>query len=383
MHACGRPPCWRPTAYIPEQNLADGLPEPVEKSHDFSFLRSITPGNSAHRYVRLSNSAQSKAVPKSIRLPWCAAACVSSKSVTTRAAQTYSLETNIGTGIIEAKVDATDPLVQSHRYPARWIALLTHRVPRKAIISRASYVTWQQLADVLESLGASGSPRLRVLSKDLLGYMQEHHMVRDRKSVEIYAREINEPVTLALFLKAQLYGCNYQAGSRLAEALYFAPHFGKSITNEHPGVSIGISYVARIESVGHATTWQEFCQLMSDERGAAWWNRHKAILQDLRQKWHWNKGQHRSFLLLGRPRLAFNPPVRKEKLQRRQRLAKQTVLFLRRPLRGVGRVALSRNNTIAPLLVNCFGSRSEKLAVSITLPAPVKATPARAACGRP
>src|SRR5689334_22139306 len=41
------------------------------------------------------------------------------------------IETNIGTGIIEAKVDATDPLTQSHRYPAKWIGLLTHRIPPK------------------------------------------------------------------------------------------------------------------------------------------------------------------------------------------------------------------------------------------------------------
>jgi hypothetical protein len=177
-------------------------------------------------------------------------------------------------------------------------------------------VTWEQLAKVLENLGKSGSPRQRVLSSDLLGYMQEHHMAKERASVEIYAREINEPVTLALFLKAQLYGCNYQAGSRLSEALYFAPHFGRSITNEHPGVSVGISYIARIVSVGHATTWKDFRQLMYDERGSAWWNRHKKILQELRQKWPWDKGQHRSFLLLAKPRLAFNPPVRKEKLQR-------------------------------------------------------------------
>ncbi len=97
------------------------------------------------------------------------------------------VETNIGTGIIEAKVDATDPLVQSHRYPARWIALLTHRVPRKATISRASYVTWQQLADVLESLGASGSPQLRVLSKDLLGYASNSDLSRHESELTRWA----------------------------------------------------------------------------------------------------------------------------------------------------------------------------------------------------
>lgn len=225
------------------------------------------------------------------------------------------VETSIGTGVIEAKVDAADPLVQSRRYPARWIALLTHRVPQRKHYN-VHYVSWRQLASLLDQLCQSSSPQLRVLSRDLLVYLQVHRMTRNRTSVEVYAREINEPVTLELFLRARLYGCHYQAGSRLAEALYFAPHFGASIANQHPGISAGISYVARIAAVGHATTWQEFRELMRAERGGTWWNRHNAILKDLRQKWSWNKGQHRSFLLLDEPRLVFNPPVRKENLQR-------------------------------------------------------------------
>lgn len=226
------------------------------------------------------------------------------------------VETSRGTGIIEAKVDATDPLEQSRRYPARWVALLTYRVPRKASIGQARYVSWRQLGELLEDLSRSGrSSRLRMVSNDLLGYMEMHHMTQSRNSVEIYAREINEPVTLALFLKAQVYGCKYEAGSRLAVALYFAPHFGKRIANQHPGISTGISYVARIESVGYATTWQEFRDLMFEQRGSVWLNRHRSLLQDLRRKWIWSKGIQRSFLLLGTPRLAFNPPVRKEGLQ--------------------------------------------------------------------
>ncbi len=69
--------------------------------------------------------------------------------------------------------------------------------------------------------------------------------------------------------------------------------------------------VARIESVGYATTWQEFRDLMFEQRGSVWLNRHRSLLQDLRRKWTWSKGIQRSFLLLGTPRLAFNPPVRK------------------------------------------------------------------------
>jgi hypothetical protein len=226
------------------------------------------------------------------------------------------VETNVGVGVIEAKVDATDPLTQSQRYPARWVALLTHRVPHKAVVGRAIYVTWQQLAAILAKLSSSGSSRQRILSEDLLRYMQEHHMTKADASVEIYAREINEPLTLALFLKAQLYGCDYQAGSRLAEALYFAPHFGSKITEVQPGIKIGISYIARIKSVRQATVWSDFRQLMLEENRSAWWRRHEALLKDLRRKWKWNKEHQRSFLLLGTPRLVFNPSVRKEKLQR-------------------------------------------------------------------
>lgn len=226
------------------------------------------------------------------------------------------VETSLGRGVIEAKVDATDPFVQSHRYDARWCALLTHRIPHRKTVGNARYVRWQELADLLHSLRRSSSPRLKLLSTDLLVYLQEHRMVKQRDSVEIYAREINEPITLRLFLKAQLYGCKYEAGSRLAEALYFAPHFGMSIAKGHAGVSVGISYIARIDSLGNATTWQEFQELMQQKRGRTWWNQNRALLKELRHDWTWNKTTHKSFLLLDTPRLVFTPPVRKERLQK-------------------------------------------------------------------
>ena len=136
------------------------------------------------------------------------------------------------------------------------------------------------------------------------------------QSVEIYAREINESVTLETFLRAQLYGCNYEAGSRIAEALYFAPHFGAKIADSQPGVGIGISYVSKIEAVAYGTTWKDFQNLTRQHRGGTWLNSHGQLLQRLRSRWNWNKGTHRTFLLLGKPRLVFNPPVRKERLQK-------------------------------------------------------------------
>jgi hypothetical protein len=226
------------------------------------------------------------------------------------------VETNRGTGIIEAKINAIDPIHQSRRYGGQWIALLTHHIPRQRAIRNVRYVSWQQLANLLKELGKSSAPRLRMLSTDLLAYLEEHRMAKQRESVEIYAREINEPITLKLFLKSRLYGCKYEGGSRLSEALYFAPHFGKRIAGGYAGVGVGISYIARIISVGHSTTWLDFQELMHQERGRTWWNQHQKQLSELRRAWKWNKTSHRSLLLLDKPRLAFNPPVRKESLQK-------------------------------------------------------------------
>lgn len=225
------------------------------------------------------------------------------------------VETNTGTGLIEAKIDATDPAMQARRYPSAWKALLTHR-PSRVVNRKLRYVSWQELAEELERLGGTGSSEFRFLKRDFIEYLKEHGMARVRKSFEIYAREINEPITLELFLQAQLYGCNYQAGSRLGDALYFAPHFGHRITELHPGVNVGISYVAKIEFLGHASTWPEFQDLMLEQRGRTWWKRHSALLTQLKRKWTWGKENHRSFLLLGSPRLAFNPAVRKESFQK-------------------------------------------------------------------
>lgn len=223
------------------------------------------------------------------------------------------IHTDRGIGLVEAKVDASDPYEQAQRYPATWRALLCNRVSQRRVGGRTNYVTWKELAGVLRTVGQSQSPAIRMLSADLLAYLEAHGVIKKKASVEIYAREINEPVTLELFLKAQVYGCDYKAGSRISEALYFAPHFGQRIAREHPGVTTGISYVARVESVGYAQTWQEFTDLLASERGRAWLNRNKAVLDSLHRTWKWPRD--RCFLLLGAPQLAFNPPVRKERLQ--------------------------------------------------------------------
>lgn len=227
------------------------------------------------------------------------------------------IKTTKGTGIIEAKIGGTNPHKQSMKYQAKWRVLLTKYIPseRENKLRNIRYLQWHNIGKLLTKLSKSSDQKVRFVSMDLLSYMEEYHMIKTKKSVEIYAREINETNTLRIFLKAQMYGCWYEKLSRLPEALYFAPHFGKRISDTYPGVQVGISYIAKIETVEVVETWQDLLKVCQSVRGKVWLNKHKKLLDPIHKSWGWSKKKKRYFLFLGVPRLAFNPPVRKEFLQ--------------------------------------------------------------------
>jgi hypothetical protein len=223
--------------------------------------------------------------------------------------------TSEGIGIVEAKVGAHDPFDQALKYPAKWRVLLTEHRPTRSERGRPGcrYVRWRDLVPILTDLEKSPSGEVRFLSGDLHRYLKEHNMVPKAESIEVYAREINEEKTLALFLHGRMYGCYYEASSRLPEALYFAPHFGQEIAKQHPGIRVGISYLAKIDSVEVVESFDELMEVVSQVRGKQWLTRQKHLFEALKE-WDWSK--RHSFLFLGEPRLVFNPPVKKEKLQK-------------------------------------------------------------------
>ena len=226
------------------------------------------------------------------------------------------VETTGGVGIIEAKVSPTDPIHQAAKYPARWHVLLTDHIPTEARKRQGyKYINWKQLEQKLISLSKSNKYITRFVAQDLTAYLEEHNMIKAREPVEIYAREINEEYTLALFLKGRLYGCYYEKGSRLPEALYFAPHFGQKIARNYPGVQVGISYIAKIEDIEVVNSWKELIEKVKDIRSKQWLNGHQDYLLPIHREWDWKKNPY-SFLFLGIPRLVFNPPILKENLQK-------------------------------------------------------------------
>ena len=226
------------------------------------------------------------------------------------------VDTTGGRGLIEAKVDATDAFRQASAYRARWKVLLTqyfapsHRLHAPGV----RYLRWQQLADWLNHVQSRGNgTKFRFVRDDLLEYLEEHNMTRNAESVEVYAREINEPFSLKLFLKTHLYTCWYKDSDRLRRALYFVPHFGKFIGSEHPGIHPGISYVAKIEAMQTLEAWCDVASTLREARGRRWLAGQRALLSEMKG-WKW-RGARYTMLLLGKPRLVFNPPIKKESLQ--------------------------------------------------------------------
>jgi len=57
------------------------------------------------------------------------------------------IETTAGRGVIEAKVSATDPLLQSQKYPAKWRVLLTEHIPtgKQRQLHRVNYLLGETL----------------------------------------------------------------------------------------------------------------------------------------------------------------------------------------------------------------------------------------------
>ncbi len=226
------------------------------------------------------------------------------------------IKTTSGTGVIEAKITRHDPYKQSLKYPADWRVSLTEYCPTRSEKARNSnlYLRWSNLEELFFRLSTSPRTEVRFVSRDLHRYLQEHRMIRKPESIEVYAREINEANTLALFLKGRMYACNYQASSPLPEAMYFAPHFGQTIADDYPGVHVGISYIAQIESVEVVESFEDLLETASAVRGRPWLKAHKHLIDPL-AAWEWTDCR-RSILFLKTPRLVFNPPVKKEKLQK-------------------------------------------------------------------
>ena len=220
--------------------------------------------------------------------------------------------------VVEAKLDTTDAGSQVKKYPGRRRVVLSGHLPSSAQRSNRglSYVSWHQLGDALKKIAGSEPQPNKFLALELIRYLEDHAVIPRDRAIEIYCREINNEPTLNLFLKTRMYTCDYEKSARVSEALYFAPHFGQAIAAAHPGIVTGISYLARIEVVHVVDSRQDSLQAIATERGKTFLKQNKEHIATATRRWRWPAGHRRTLLFLGEPRLVFNPPVKKENLQK-------------------------------------------------------------------
>jgi hypothetical protein len=227
------------------------------------------------------------------------------------------IESTDGLAVIEAKIGAADPFKQSKKYPAKWRILITQYLPtlNQKTIAGVQYWRWREIAELIRENAAEFSKSdVRFVSDDLITYLKEYNMISDDEAAEIYARDLNSDETADFFLKGHLYGCPYAKTGRLSELKYFAPYFGRKVSDSHPGLQEGISYIAKIISVQVAETAEDFMRIATEVRKKTTFRGEQQYVEDF-AKWFFEKRKRYSCAFLSIPRLAFNPPIQKPFLQ--------------------------------------------------------------------
>ena len=105
--------------------------------------------------------------------------------------------------MVEAKVSWSDPRIQASKYDGNRKYLLTNYIPVSKTATRSvHYITWSTLATFLKNISSrTGKGYVRHLEKELIEYMIQHQLIRTNDSVEIYARELNNEVTIGTLLE--------------------------------------------------------------------------------------------------------------------------------------------------------------------------------------
>ena len=243
-----------------------------------------------------------------------------------------------GLAVVEAKIDGANPSEQANKYGVvKWQVLLTEFMPttRQKKNPQVIYCRWRDIANIIrENTSEFSTSKARFVSQDFIMYLKEHHMIPDDDADEIYARDITEDYSVNMFLKGHVYGCSYEEGSRLFKTHYFAPYFGKRISasttvqNLHPGLQAGISYIAKIITFETCETPSNFEEIAKQWRIKTGYKKAWKCPKEI--KFFFGGKQYTyCFILLDKPRLAFNPPIQKKYLQKfpRYNLNKQFWAF--------------------------------------------------------
>lgn len=140
----------------------------------------------------------------------------------------------------------------------------------------------------------------------------EEGMVNTNKK-EVYARDVNKLTNMSLFLQAQVYF--FKANDNMYKCAYFAPYFGNKISTISPGIKEGLSYVAKIESHIEVNSFEELVNTIKmhvkKEKLKLDKDYIEALIKQVKDDEKYDETIPHILLLLGKPRMLFNPPIEK------------------------------------------------------------------------
>ena len=175
------------------------------------------------------------------------------------------------------------------------------------ILSRS----WSKVYEVLQKTSYNNYKQ-RVLSEEFMNHLEDVGMV-NLNNKEVYARDVNKIPNLSLFLQAHVYFC--RVNDNIYKCSYFAPYFGNKVSTISPGIKEGMSYIAKIEHHVEVNSFEELSKsikmhmkknkLKTDKEYID-----KLILEVKDDEKYDEKIPH-LVLLLGKPRMLFNPPIGK------------------------------------------------------------------------
>ena len=226
------------------------------------------------------------------------------------------IETTNSTIIIEAKKNNSDTSSQLKKQYQEYVTAkkvyvisLTRNNHNynNEIISRS----WSGVYDVLQKTSYNNYKQ-RVLSEEFMNHLADIGMV-NLNNKEVYARDVNKIPNLSLLLQARVYFC--KANDNIYKCSYFAPYFGNKVSKISPGIKEGMSYIAKIEHHVEVNSFEELSntiklhmkknKLKTDKEYID-----KLILEVKEDEKYDEKIPH-LLLLLGKPRMLFNPPIGK------------------------------------------------------------------------
>ena len=151
----------------------------------------------------------------------------------------------------------------------------------------------------------------RVLSEEFMKHLEEGMVNTNKK--EVYARDVNKLTNMSLFLQAQVYFC--KAKDNMYKCSYFTPYFGNKISTISPGIKEGLSYVAKIESHIEVNSFEELVNTIKmhvkKEKLKLDKDYIEALIKQVKDDEKYDETIPHILLLLGKPRMLFNPPIEK------------------------------------------------------------------------